>query len=903
MLDREAIQFDAKDEPLRDDVRLLGELVGDVIREQGGEALFERVEKARQLAIARRQGEDDAAAGLAELLTSLDPFDAREVVRAFSTYFQMVNLAERVHRIRRRRAYENDPDKIQPEGLQDALLKLREAGVDDELIRARLAAMTIEPVFTAHPTEAMRRTLLGKQQQISRSLIKRFIEKRTPREEQAALAGLRREITTTWQTEEHPSTRLTVANERENILFYLGDVIYRIAPVYLETVEQALGTTAVGTHSLPGQLLHFGSWVGGDMDGNPNVTADTVRDSLTDHRALIIHRYKRELGELYRVLSQSVSRVGVDPEIHSRIREYAADFPVEYESLNHRHRNMPYRVLIRLMSARLRATGSDRAGRYAKAADLEADLALIIRSLEAHRGERAGVFQVRRLLRRVQIFGFHLAALDVRQDSLVFRRAVGSLLNEPEWLELSREVRLKRLQEAWRDGGAAVVDAEDEAAETLRVFRTIADCRERFGKAAMGDVIISMAEGADDVLSILQLSRWAGCANEQGEVELDVVPLFETVDDLERAPKVMRELFADPIYSEHLARRGEQRVMLGYSDSSKDSGIASSRWALQTAQSQLAEIARDAGIRLTFFHGRGGTVSRGGGRVHRAVLAAPPGTINGRLRITEQGEIINAKYGLRGIAMRTLEQMLGASLLAELDPQRSHEQEPDWADAMARLAADSRRVFRGLVHENEQFYDFFRKVTPIDVIEKMKIGSRPAARRKGKGIVDLRAIPWVFSWTQNRCLLPGWFGIGTGLEQLIEERGIDFVRQMAREWRFFSNLLDDAEMVLAKTDMAIAQRYFDTAPEHADIAKVITAEFERLLRLLREIQGEDGELLADDPALERSIRLRNPYVDPVSLLQLDLLQRWREAGSKDDELLNALFATINGIAAGLQNTG
>ncbi|MDX1442161.1 MAG: phosphoenolpyruvate carboxylase [Gammaproteobacteria bacterium] len=899
MLNREDIEFREKDQPLRDDVGLLGSLVGDVLREQGGDEFFEQVERARQAAIRRRGGDADADVELDELLANLPAFEARELVRAFSTYFQMVNLAERVHRIRRRREYERETGP-QPESYADSLSRLRDAGVQTEQLAREISRMVIEPVFTAHPTEAMRRTLLQKQQQVSRLLVRRFSENMTPREEEANTALIRQAVTTAWQTEENPVSRMTVANERENLLFYLSDIIYRVAPVFIETIEQE--SAALGVEVDASEALHFGSWVGGDMDGNPNVNADTLKDSLVAHRAAVIHRYKQELRDLYKVLSQSTSRIGIDPAIEERIRVYSAEHPVELESINHRHRNMPYRVLLRLMDARLRATEKDRPGRYRDADEFAADLQLVLDSLLRHRGEHAGAHPLRRLLRRVGVFGFHLAALDIRQDSLVFRRSIANLLNEEGWLELDPSRRAARIREAWSDGGKPAGKADDETASTLRVFSTIHECRQRFGRAAIGDVIISMAEGADDVLGVMQLARWGGLL-EDGHVPLDIVPLLETVDDLKRARNVMQQLFEDPVYAEHLEQRGKaQRVMLGYSDSSKDGGVAASRWALQQAQSELAALAGEYGVTLTFFHGRGGTVSRGGGRVHRAVVASPPGTVNGRLRITEQGEIINAKYGLRGIALRTLEQMAGSMLIADLNPPPSHEEETDWSQAMDVVAATSRETFQSLVHDDERFYPFFRTVTPIDVIENMKIGSRPASRRAGKGISDLRAIPWVFAWTQNRCLLPAWYGLGSGLAAARENFGDEFMQHMARAWPFFANLLDDVEMVLAKSDLAITEKYFALAPEYGELAQKIRDEHARLIGELRGL-SHDGELLSDDPALERSIRLRNPYVDPMSLMQVELLKQWRASDGKDDELLNALFASVNGISQGLQNTG
>lgn len=886
--------FPGKDHGLRDDVRLLGALVGDAIREQAGDAFFERVERVRKAAIARREGDAAASERLRSELSNLNVPEARELVRAFSAYFQMVNLAERVHRVRRRRDYERTPEVHQPEGIDDALARLQAAGVARDAVAGVVQRMVIEPVFTAHPTEAMRRTLMEKQQRVAEIMIRRFVEDMTPREQEVAVALLREEITTAWLTEEHAASRLTVANERDNLLFHFDKVIYRVLPVFLERLEASLGV------SPPARLLRFGSWVGGDMDGNPNVTADTVRESLATHRALVLRCYCAELAELERLLSQSLTRIAADFGVIELARRYAAEHPEAFATISERHHDMPYRVLARLMRAKLEATAADQAGGYENAERFAADLDIMLASLRRHGGEHAGVFPVQRLARRVRAFGFHLAALDVRQDSLVFRRCVAALLGDADWLARSPEERIARIRARVNEHPSARV-AGDEAAETLAVFQAIADCRQRYGAQAIGDLVISMAEGADDVLGVLLIARRAGLVAD-GQVPLDVVPLFETVDDLERAPAVMQELFSDPPYRAHLEARGNvQRVMLGYSDSAKDGGIAASRWALQQAQSALAAIARQAGIVLAFFHGRGGTASRGGGRVHRAVLAAPPGTLNATLRVTEQGEIINAKYGLRGIALRTFEQMAGAVLLAELLPAPSHESEPRWTAAMQEVAEVSRRSFRALVHEDERFAAYFRRATPIDVIERMKIGSRPASRRKGKGIADLRAIPWVFAWTQTRCILPGWYGLGSGLEALVERMGLIEVQAMHDHWPFFANLLDDVEMVLAKADMDIAARYLALGDE-PEITAAIVAEFERTRELLLAIRGS-SELLENDPGLARAIRLRNPYVDPMSILQVELLRDWRAAGCPEDERLDALIASVNGIAQGLQNTG
>ncbi len=444
---------------------------------------------------------------------------------------------------------------------------------------------------------------------------------------------------------------------------------------------------------------------------------------------------------------------------------------------------------------------------------------------------------------------------------------------------------------------------DEESARTLEVFRAAGDCLRNYGSRAIGPYIISMAQGADDVLSVLLLARWAGLADADGVVPLDIAPLFETVDDLERGPDILAELLDDRVYRKHLDTRGHhQQVMIGYSDSNKDSGIAAARWALHQAEERLVAVAESRRLDLTLFHGRGGTISRGGGRTHTAALAAPRGAVRGRLRVTEQGEIINAKYGLRGIAIRTLEQ--AASSVAEATLRDGGTPPPaPWRKAMDDIAEDSRRTYRALVHEDPGFYPYFRQATPIDVIERMNIGSRPASRRQMQGIRDLRAIPWVFAWTQTRAILPGWYGVGTALEAAIARHGEAVLRDMFGDWLFMRAMLDDLEMVLAKCDMGIARRYAELADEPLQrYHEAIAAEYRRTVDLVLWLKSAT-ELLEGDLTLARTIRLRNPYVDPMSLLQVDLLRRWREGERKDDALFRALLLSINGIAHGLQNTG
>ena len=901
-MSRPSLIFEAKDEALRQDVGQLGIMLGDLIREQCGEAMFDLVETVRLASIGSRETTGES---IRRLPAPVDPSLEPELVRAFSSYFQAVNLAERVHRIRRRREWLREAGGPQPGNLEDALSRLSDSVHSHEDLQHLLDNIRVEPVFTAHPTEPTRRTILRKQQRIARRLVELMDPSLTPDERATAWERIREELTSTWQTEEHPGQRMTVRDEFEHVLFFLTDVIYRVVPVFYEIVEQALhkvfGELADGIR-IP-VLLRFGSWVGGDMDGNPNASAATVRATLAAQRDAILACYGRELKRLADVLTQCPSRVDVADEVLARCSDYGRAFPEALEAIPPRHRNMPYRVLCRLMAARLQSTRTDGPEGYQDATSFREDLQMIANSLQSHRGNHAGLFGVRRLIWRTRTFGFHLATLDLRQDALVHRRVVARLLGIGGWEHLQPEARADRLRELLSTPAESVRETDTECQRVLDVFACVAEARGRYGEEAVGPYIVSMAQNADDVLSILALARWAGLSDRNGHVLLDVAPLFETLEDLESAADVLDKLLGNPVYADHLARRGaRQVVMIGYSDSNKDAGIAGARWALQKAESTLADCADRHRVELILFHGRGGTVSRGGGKTHVAVMAAPPGAVRGVLRVTEQGEIINAKYGLRGIALRTLEQAAGSVMLASHLRDRPPP-EPGWETAMDQIARISAATYRRLVHEDPAFYGFFRSATPIDVIERMNIGSRPPSRRGGQGVRDLRAIPWVFAWSQNRSVLPGWYGFAEGLEAALESHGETLLKEMFSDWLFMKALLEDIEMVLAKADMSIADQYASLAADPlTEFHPVIRDSFERTVSLVLRLKGANS-LLESDPVLQRAIRLRNPYVDPMSLLQVDLLKRWRAGDRQDEGLLNTLLLTVNGIAHGLQNTG
>ncbi len=898
---REQIAFPPEHEALREDVSRLGELVGKMLAEQCGQTLFDRVESARVAAIDRREGALTSA-DLESCCSGLKPEVARDLVRGFAAWFQAVNLAEKVHRIRRRRDYQRQSSEPQPGSLESILTELKAAGVSFTELSGLLENLRIEPVFTAHPTEATRRTILQKEQQMARRLVERLDASLPESEIQRILARIRTELTSSWQTDDQPAVRPTVADEAERVLFYLSDVLYDIAPNFHEELEaQVKRLWPEGARDwLPGEMLRFGSWVGGDMDGNPSVGPDTVLETLKEQRRMVLGRYLHEVTHLAHLLSQTSSRVRFSASLDERLGDYRRRMPVVDRKLPDRHRDMPYRQYCRFLEARIRATVNssveDDGPAYDSASELAGDLEIMARSLAENRGEHAGLFPLKRLLRRVRIFGFHMAALDLRVDSDDLHEAVGLALGDRQWMGREWADRLDRLKK--NPAGELAGDAAEHPVSAL--FAGAVEAHRQFGPGSIQTLIISMTRNPADVMAAGWLARACGLDTSR----LDIAPLFETVGDLESAADAMDHLLADPEYREHLDKRDRRQVvMLGYSDSNKDGGLVASRWSLFEAQRDLVAIFERREIRLALFHGRGGTISRGGGKTHRAILAAPAGSVAGYLRLTEQGEVIHRKYGLRPIALRNLEQMTGAVLKASLVPRRDDRDPEQWRAVIRQVADTSRKTYRDLVYGHSGFAEYFRLATPVDVIERMRLGSRPASRKSGQGIEALRAIPWVFAWGQSRHALPGWFGLGSGLEQAAGEFSTRELAAMARDWPFLATLLEDVEMAMSKADLDIARHYAGLAgPLGEEIFPIIEREFELTRKLVCTLKEQD-ELLDRDPTLRRSIRLRNPYVDPMSFTQLDLLDRWRRGNRADSGLEEALIASVHGIAQGLQNTG
>lgn len=897
------------DKPLRRDVHFLGKLLGEVLSEQGGPELLELEEKVRRLAISRRRGPKQeraqASAELARLLRTLPEEKIEPVIRAFSTYFQLVNIAEQHHRIRRTRSYQSSAASPPQRGsIAATMLAARHAGVDAARMREALAQLEVTLTFTAHPTQAARRTVLAKLYRIARRLEERDRSRMTLPEKARAQEEMREEVTTLWQTEEVRHERPTVGDEVKNVLWYVEEILWDVLPGVSESIEAAFERAygeKLGRMVTP---LRLHSWVGGDMDGNPFVTPDVLEDAIRAHEIRGLRRLLADVKELGESLSQSTRYVEAPKTLQDSL---AADQRLMPDIAAHqgpRTEGEPWRRKLAFIEARLEATLLQAESRrsasrlpdgtlahggfsgglplypaaYRHPAELERDLELVAETLREAGGPRAGERRVRAVGARVRALGFHIVELEMRAPAEEVREAAAFLAGRA----------------SGPGTGARVLDA----------LRRISRAQQEGGEQSCRTLILSMAHSADDVLAALACARESGLWEPHRPcARLDVVPLFETLQALNDAPKILRELFADPIYRAHVACRGVQEVMVGYSDSGKEVGLLAATGALRRAQEALPKIAAEAGVPLRIFHGRGESVARGGGPAHQAILALPRGAVDGRYKATEQGEALDQKYARPELALRTVELVLGGALIHTLgvQPQVEVTDEARYSAAYDELAEIGRQTYRALVWEHPRFVEYFSSATPIDEIARLPIGSRPSKRRAG-GVEALRAIPWVFAWTQNRGIVPGWYGVGTALEAFAQrEGGQALLEEMYQRWPFFRAVMDNVEMVLAKSDLDISSRYARLASKEAreEIWPLIKGEFLRTRRWVRRLAGH-RRLLDSNRQLRRSIALRNPYVDPMSFLQVELLKRKR---SGDDTCDRALLLTLNGIAAGMRNTG
>ncbi|MBV8778717.1 MAG: phosphoenolpyruvate carboxylase [Alphaproteobacteria bacterium] len=914
------IEADDKDRPLRDDIRLLGRILGDTVREQGGAPLFEALEHIRQNSVRFRRMEDvRAREELEATLNALPPDDALQIIRAFGFFSHLANIAEDRHHIRRNRAHALSASLPREGTIGYALHRARAAGVPPEKLAAVLARAEVVPVLTAHPTEVRRKSMIDREMEVAELLAARDVLSLTETEARANEAALRRAVLILWQTSLLRRQRLRVVDEIANGLSYYDYTFLRELPRFYGALEEQLAAEGIALQGRLPSFLRMGSWIGGDRDGNPFVTDSVLQTALHVQSGRALRYYLDELALLGGELSLDGRLVSVSDDL----RALAARSP-DRETYRQEE---PYRLAINGVYARLAATARafghadmprndyGEAPAYAASAELLADLDVADASLTANGSGVVAQGRLKDLRRAVDVFGFHLAALDLRQNSDVHERVVGEMLGLVQpglaYTEMGEPERIRLLLAELgtaRPLASAFLAYSDETAGELAILRTAAEAHRRYGQAAVPHYVISKATSISDILETAVLVKEAGLLRpREGTLDIDIVPLFETIEDLRGCGPVMDRLLSLYEYRRLLDSRGRvQEVMLGYSDSNKDGGFLTSGWELYKAEIALVEVFRRHDIGLRLFHGRGGSVGRGGGPSYQAILAQPPGAVQGAIRVTEQGEIISSKYSNPELGRHNLEILAAATLEATLLPE-TDDPPAAYLAAMDTLSGEAYRAYRNLVYETDGFDRFFYESTVIGEIANLNIGSRPSSRRASTRIEDLRAIPWVFSWAQCRLMLPGWYGFGSAIRAWLAthpQDGMATLQAMYREWPFFRMLLSNMDMVLAKSDIAIASRYAALVADGELRERIfgrLREEWQNVVDALGEIMGQQS-LLESNPLLARSIRHRFPYLDPLNHMQIELLKRYR-AGDASDEVVSGIHLTINGIAAGLRNSG
>ena len=905
-------------------IHYLGELLGKVISEQESPMLFAIEETIRADAKALRAGEIDAEARLIKTMANLTVDEARVIASAFTIYFDLVNIAEEAQRVR---ALGDRKGTLYPEPISEsvtaAIQTLYQRGIPREHLQQLIHDLKIELVLTAHPTEAKRRTILSMLTRIAEIVHVLYNNDLQPHEQDAHEQELVSEITTLWLTHRTRTTKPSVTDEVRTGLYFVNQIFWTVIPSLYAELDEALAKFYPDVIA-PKQWLTLASWIGGDRDGNPNVTASVTAETLRLHRGLAIERHRTAMQEMSRRLGIDVHRVPLSPELHTWL-DARRPFPARAAFLENRYTTEPYRLTLALAASDLETASQDdmttrlledtpHTARIALS-DLTTPLDLVSNSIPKRIAHRA----LKTLRRQVDTFGLHAVRLDVREESSRLTRSLAEILrglnilsgfeNESDPTRTQMLVRLFRDHPKRPDMLAQNPGVTSDTAETWALFRLLARARQIYGRDLFGSFIISMTRGPADILTVLLLARWAGCAD-----GFPIVPLFETLDDLNAAPRILSDLFALDVYRDHLALcHNQQTVMIGYSDSNKDAGYLAANWALYQAQEQCAQVCRERNIKLTLFHGRGGTIARGGGPANRAIRAQPPGTVDGRFRLTEQGEMLAARYANPNLAHRHLEQVVHAVLMASIPDSSSPDSQVDaeWREAITSMSTVAHDAYRSLVFGTSGFVDFWRAVTPFDEIRHLTIGSRPALRGgKDVQVARVRAIPWVFSWMQARFNLPGWYGLGLALQDhMTKPNGLALLRKMYGEWSFFQTLIDNTEMSLMKADMNIAGCYVELQPDQTLARELFTRIRDEYARTREAILAitDHTELMDQDPIIQRSVHLRNPYIDPLSYLQVEMIRRLRalpdENDADADALREVINITINGIAAGLRNTG
>ena len=894
-------------------IHLLGDLLGQVISELESPLIFETEERIRVLAKARRNGDISSEANLRREVSSLNTEEARAVAASFAAYFDLVNRAEENQRVKALRQREDDqyPEPI-TESIGHAIATLKERGITSEQMDDLLKNLSIELVLTAHPTEARRRTVLSKMERITHFINQLDSGTLSLREQEDTIQSLRDEISVLWLTDRARAAKLSVTDEVKTGLYFVDSFFWNTIPPIYDDLEKALARYYPRLHA-PASWFKLASWIGGDRDGNPNVTAEVTAETLRLHRGLAVENHRKSFQELARHLSISSNRIPTPQALMDWI-EKRRPFPPHIAYIEERYVTEPYRLVLSLLASDLaEASREDMKShllqRYSHHAKMQLkNLTEPLEIIASAIPERLTLDDLQDARRKLMIFGLQAARLDIREDSSRFNAALSEILRAlniaSNFENLPADSRTELLARLLNDPTPQLSNhpgVTSTAAETWSLFQLIGRTYEVYGSELLGPIVISMTHAASDVLTVLLLAKWAGC-----KTIPQITPLFESVPDLKDAPRILESLFTLGIYREHLtSHHNEQMVMIGYSDSNKDGGYLMANWSLYEAQEEITHVAQKHNIKLTIFHGRGGTIARGGGPANSAIRAQPAGSINGRFRLTEQGEIIALRYSNPGLAHRHFEQIASAVILASAPlPHKSLPRK--WRNAMTQMSEVAQRAYRKMVYETPGFIEFWQSATPLDQIKHLQIGSRPSSRSQAGAVNQIRAIPWVFSWMQSRFNLPGWYGLGSGLAACEDH---SLLREMYTSWPFFKTLLTNTEMSLLKADMDISALYVDLVPDKKlanEIFASIRSEYERTREAVLSISGH-STLLELEPATRQAVQLRNPYVDPLNYIQVETLRRLRaltDQNSAEAESLHQVMAiTINGIASGLRNTG
>lgn len=908
--------------PLRKDVKMLGNILGDILVYHGGVELFEKVEKIRSMCkTIRNENDREAYPVLKEEISNLSVPMRKNVIRAFSVYFHLINAAEQNHRIRRRRDYLLESEtSAQPGSVESAILSLKENNMDSEIIQNVLNSISLELIITAHPTEATKRSVLEIQKRIAEILKSLDNPILSVKERKKCEESLFNEVSVLWQTDELRDRKPTVIDEVRNGLYYFDQTLFDVLPEIHQEVEASLKDHYPDHEWSVPHFLRFGSWIGGDRDGNPNVTPEVTWETLQRHRRLVLKKYKEVLVDLMKRFSHSTTRAAVSEELKQSVIEDEENYLSEDQRWT--IEGEVYRRKFAVILERLKQAGKSEIG-YKASEEMLEDLMMIQRSIYLHHPVHHELKTLQKLIRQVQLFGFHLATLDIRNHSGEHEAAMTEILRKvgitDDYPSLPEEEKLSLLTKILSEPRPLLLLHEDYSKETqemLKAFEMIKKAHKEFGKRSITVYLVSMTQSASDLLEVLVLAKEAGIyrlhADGTFETDLNVAPLLETIDDLTAGPEIMETMFKLPVYRNHLQKLSDQQeIMLGYSDGSKDGGTLTANWKLYKAQLEINDIAKKYNISLKFFHGRGGSLGRGGGPLNRSLLSQPVETLGQGVKITEQGEVLSSRYLLKDIAYRSLEQATSTLLKAAAnvlnESEQGHVRDQRWVEAIEQMSSVSLKKYQSLVFNDPDFITYFNQATPLRELGELNIGSRPMSRKNSSKLENLRAIPWVFAWTQSRQLFPAWYAAGSGLESfaLQNPENLSLLQEMYDEWPFFRSTVDNLQMALMKADITTATEYTSLV-EDQDIAQRIfgniVEEFERTKNILLKITN-DEELLDHTPNIKDSVHRRNPYVDPLNFIQVELIKELRSEEEHDDELLTQVLLTISGVAAGLRNTG